>query len=195
MHYQPQCQSTFVSYMDFICSFFFLSCTHFTALSILFCIHVSLCITYMFSCLCVFMTACVSVSVIVPVFAHMMACLCVDASSEITGCWVALSLGSLVSFGPSAPSNAQWSDEIWQMGTKDPIPYYSLNSDIRCGSGDFLQAHAHNWIRKSRHATSYFNNNLSNFVHFLMINCNAYNTDMTLSIAHLHHVAWFTAEA
>lgn len=60
-------------------------------------------------------------SVCLPEFKRQCACVCVccvcDPYSGITGCWVVLSVDSVVSFGPAAPSNALWSDEIWQTGT------------------------------------------------------------------------------
>lgn len=51
-------------------------------------------------------------------FKSVCVCVCVcDSYSEISGCWAVLSVDSLVSFGPTAPSNTGWSDEIWQTGT------------------------------------------------------------------------------
>lgn len=68
-----------------------------------------------FACMMVCLCACLNLN------ASVLVCVCVlcvcDPYSGITGCWVVLSVDSVVSFGPAAPSNALWSDEIWQTGT------------------------------------------------------------------------------
>ncbi len=79
------------------------------SLSIFFCMYVSVCITCMSLWGCV-LHASVSVT--------NCNCVCMWVSYPgITGCWAVLSVDSVVSFGPAAPSNAGWSDEIWQTGT------------------------------------------------------------------------------
>lgn len=122
-HYQPQCQSIFVSYTGF--SVVVLGVDPAFCLSFFFCMHMSV---------CVWLTVCMSVNVTIRTFACVMACLCVclnlqlsvcmyvharahNSYSGITGCWTVLSVDSVVTFGPTAPSNVGWNDEIWQMGT------------------------------------------------------------------------------
>lgn len=136
MHYQPQCQSTFVSCTAFIvavfwgrilhtlhCAVYFLShpCV---SVYILVPVHDSVCVSANKLCMhllgwwhvCACLNLKVSGIVCVCVFVHY---------SGITGCWAVLSVDSVVSFGPAAPSSVRWSDEIWQTGTvlSRPLPH------------------------------------------------------------------------